>query len=228
LALPVAATRVSRVALEVLGEQVMPRLRMSRIGLEVLGEQVVPRLQVSRVSSEVLGRLAAATLQVSRVGVEVLGDPIYLQVSQVGLEILGSRKESKVMFTFEAPYPAVQTTSLLPSPEFSDQEGVLDSVTRKLAMDGTRYTYVKRRSGRRKLKWTFILTRNKALEVRGFIYAYFASKVRVTDHNGRIWIGNFVSNPFEFEATGRAAPALTPLPRGESWTVDIEFEGVEQ
>ena len=49
------------------------------------------------------------------------------------------------MFMFTAPYPSLQTTTLLPSPQFSDSEGVLDSVTRKLAMDGTCYTYVKRR-----------------------------------------------------------------------------------
>lgn len=132
------------------------------------------------------------------------------------------------MFTFEAPYPSIQTTSLLPNPQFSDQEGLLDSVTRKLAMDGTRYTYVKRRSGRRKMKWTFRLTRNKALEVRAYIRSYFASKVRVMDHNGRIWVGNFVNNPFEFETAERAAPALTPLPRGETVQIEIEFEGVEQ
>jgi hypothetical protein len=34
------------------------------------------------------------------------------------------------MFIFEAPYPAIQTTSLLPNPQFSDQEGSLDTVTR--------------------------------------------------------------------------------------------------
>jgi len=131
------------------------------------------------------------------------------------------------MFQFEAPCPAIQTISFLPNPQFSDQESLLDTVTRKLAMDGTRYTYVKRRNGRRKMKWTFRLTRNKALELRAFIYAYFASKVRVTDHNGRKWIGNFTNNPFEFEAAARAAPAIPPLPRGERVTIDIEFEGVE-
>jgi len=67
------------------------------------------------------------------------------------------------MFTFEAPYPAIQTTSLLPNPQWSDQEGLLDEVFWKRAMDGTLYTYVKRRNGRRKMKWTFCMTRNKAL-----------------------------------------------------------------
>ena len=123
------------------------------------------------------------------------------------------------MLTFEAPYPAIQTTSLLPNPQWSDQEGLLDEVLWKRAMDGTLYTYVKRRNGRRKMKWTFRMTRNKALEMQAFLASYFASGVRVTDHNGRVWIGNFTSNPFEFSGDSRAAPAITPLPRGEWWTL---------
>lgn len=98
---------------------------------------------------------------------------------------------------------------------------------RKTAMDGTRYTYVKRKA-RRKLKWSFRLSRNKGLELRAFIYAYFASKIRVTDHLDRVWIGNFTNNPFEFDTTDRAGPAIPPMPRGESVMVELEFEGVQQ
>ena len=132
------------------------------------------------------------------------------------------------MFMLTAPYPSLQTTTLLPSPQFSDSEAVLDTVSRKLAMDGTRYTYVKRRGGRRKFKWTFWLSHNKGLELRAFIFAYFASKVRATDHNGRVWVGHFTSNPFEFNTPDAARPAIAPLPRGEMQAIDIEFEGVPQ
>ena len=97
-------------------------------------------------------------------------------------------------------------------------------MSRKLAMDGTRYTYVKRRGGRRKLKWTFWLSRNKALELRAFIFAYFASKVQATDHSGRVWAGNFTNNPFEFDTPDAAQPAIAPMPRGELQAIDIEFE----
>jgi hypothetical protein len=126
-----------------------------------------------------------------------------------------------------APYPTLQTLTVMPNPQFSDQETNLNIVSRRTAMDGTRYTYVKRRS-RRKLQWTFRLTRNKALEVRAFFMSYFASKIKITDHRDRIWIGNFTSNPFEFEAQSRAYPAITPMPRGETVSIDIEFEGEEQ
>ena len=44
-------------------------------------------------------------------------------------------------------------------------------VSRRTAMDGTRYTYVKRKNNWRKLLWTFRLTRNKAMELRAFVYA---------------------------------------------------------
>jgi len=127
-----------------------------------------------------------------------------------------------------APYPLLQTTTLLPNPQFSDSEALTASVTVKRAMNGVRYTYVKRRNGRRKLKWTFKMTRNKALELRAFIVAYFASRVRIVDHNGDTWVGHFTNNPFEFETTERAAPAIAPMPRGETQVIDIEFEGVRQ
>jgi hypothetical protein len=78
------------------------------------------------------------------------------------------------------------------------------------------------------LKWTFLLSRNKALELRAFLFAYFATKIKVTDHNNRVWVGNFTSNPFEFDTPNAARPAIAPMPRGELQAIDIEFEGVEQ
>ena len=132
------------------------------------------------------------------------------------------------MFQLMAPYPLLQTTTILPSPQFSDSEQLMVSVTRKTAMDGTRFTYVKRKDNRRKLNWTFRLTRNKALELRAFIQSYFASKIKVIDHRGRTWVGNFTENPFEFDTPERAAPAIRPMPRGETQVIGLEFEGIEQ
>lgn len=132
------------------------------------------------------------------------------------------------MFHLSAPYPLLQTTTLLPNPQFGDSEQLMVSVSRRTAMDGTRYTYVKRKDSRRRLLWTFRLTRNKALELRAFLFAYFASKIKVVDHNNRVWIGNFTNNPFEFDTPERNSPAIRPMPRGESQVIELEFEGVEQ
>lgn len=131
------------------------------------------------------------------------------------------------MFSFQAPYPLIQTTSVLPNPHFSDGEGLSVSVSRQMAMDGTKYVYVKTKE-RRTLKWSFKLTRNKAMELRAFIQCYFASKIRITDHNNRVWVGYFVNNPFEFDTVSHAGPAISPMPRGESVAFDLQFEGEEQ
>ena len=131
------------------------------------------------------------------------------------------------MFTLQAPYPLLQTTTILPDPKWSDSEAAMLSVSRKLAIDGTKYTYVKVK-GRRKLSWPFRLTRNKALELRAFIQCYFAATIRATDYNGRVWLGNFVENPFEFDTAESAGPAIAPLPQDEFVQIQIEFEGVLQ
>jgi hypothetical protein len=131
------------------------------------------------------------------------------------------------MFTLQAPYPLLQTTTILPDPKWSDSEAAMIAVSRKLAIDGTKYTYVKVK-GRRKLSWPFRLTRNKALELRAFIQCYFFSMIQVTDYNGRVWLGNFVENPFEFDTAESAGPGISPLPRGEFVQIQLEFEGVLQ
>jgi hypothetical protein len=131
------------------------------------------------------------------------------------------------MFLFQAPYPALQTTTVLPSPQFSDSESLPDTFNQQKAMDGTRYIYVHRKQGRRKAQWTFLLTRNKALELRAFILAYYASQVRAVDHDDNVWVGNFINNPFEMDTPERGGPAISPMPKGEAQTIQIEFEGLK-
>lgn len=132
-------------------------------------------------------------------------------------------------FEIAAPYPALQTTITLPRPYLSDQESVTASVTTKRATDGTLYTYVKRKNRRRKLKWDFTLSRTKTIEMENFVKAYFASQLRVRDHRGRVWIGYFTINPFDFTGKERAGgPATQDWPVGEKYTVSLEFEGIQQ
>ena len=72
-------------------------------------------------------------------------------------------------------------------------------------MDGTLYTYIKTRNGRKKFKWEFEIARDKALEVREFINSYRGELIQITDHDGDIWVGYLRNNPFEFTGVGRAA-----------------------
>ncbi len=131
-------------------------------------------------------------------------------------------------FLIQAPYPALQTSTILPSPEFSDQEALTNTVSANRAVDGTLFTYIKRKNGRRKMQWTFQVSRNKGLELRAFLVAYFYSEVKLTDHHDRVWVGNFTNNPFEFKTDRREGPAIQGWPRGEGQTITLEFEGIEQ
>lgn len=123
-------------------------------------------------------------------------------------------------FILKAPYPAVVTTTLLPSPSWGDSKGITATVTRMRSMDGTLYTYVKTRDGRKKFQWDFEMSRNKALELREFINSYNSSLIQVTDHDGDTWIGYLRNNPFEFTAVSRAKD----WPGDETMSVTLEFE----
>jgi len=123
-------------------------------------------------------------------------------------------------FLIAGPYPSLRTTTLLPSPRWGDSKAIGGTFISMRAMDGTLYTYVKSRNGKKKLRWDFELSRNKAMELREFFKAYFGEAVKITDHDGDVWIGYLINNPFEFATSGRAGG----WPGGESMTVTIDFE----
>ena len=112
----------------------------------------------------------------------------------------------------------------LPSPNFSDGEGLTDEVIPRRASDGTVRTYVKTKGGRRRLYWDFTLRRIVGLQFRDFIKLFFASQMRITDHHNRSWVGYLTNNPFEFTSgSGKGSSAI----RNETVTIRLEFEGVE-
>lgn len=128
-------------------------------------------------------------------------------------------------FILQAPYPAISTTSYLPNPQLGDSVGPTGTIDFKRAKDGTTYTYVKSRDGRRKWVWTFVLSQHKAYELQEFFEAFNSSQIKITDQDGKVYVGYFTTNPFEFEATRRAvaSPANYSLHQ-----IQIEFEGDEQ
>ena len=121
------------------------------------------------------------------------------------------------MFTLSAPYPKCETTTLLPNPQFGGAESVVSTVTTRRSVTGVLSTYVKKK-GRRQLQWPFLLERQKMLELEAFIKAYFASQIKVIDHNGIAWVGYFVDNPFEYSTQFF----------GEMGTIQLTFEGTMQ
>jgi hypothetical protein len=124
-------------------------------------------------------------------------------------------------FILKGPYPAAQTTTLLPSPKFGDSQALAGTVQSARAMDGTTYTYVKSREGRKKFNWQFEVSRHKALELREFINAYQGGLIITIDHDGDRRIGYLVSNPYELAGSGKAGDGW---PGGETMTIIMEFE----
>lgn len=114
----------------------------------------------------------------------------------------------------QAPFPGVETTTILPNPETSDTENPIHSLDIKQAMDGTKYTYVKSNPNR-SLNYTFRLTRQKGLELRAFIQAYHRTLIRMTNHKNEIWDIKLINNPFSFETLN-----------GETVIVTLQLEGI--
>ena len=124
------------------------------------------------------------------------------------------------MFIMKAPFPAYETTTVLPSPDFGDSEALKATITTMRTMNGDMHTYVIARNGLKKLKWRFKTSRNKVKEVREFIEAYFDEAIHVTDHEGNTWLGYLRNNPYEFEDIARAPN----FPGGELSSFTLELE----
>lgn len=130
------------------------------------------------------------------------------------------------MMRLGAPYPGVEMYTYLPNPEFSDGENSVGSVEFKRSMSNIRYSYIKSRAQHRRLFFSIVMTRMKALELRAFLLKYPAKKIQLRDHNGEFWLGYITTNPNEFESTGANRSVANV---GHSMSrIQLEFRGVRQ
>lgn len=127
---------------------------------------------------------------------------------------------------FEAPFPAVQTVTVLPEPQWNDTQRLPDAMTLGEAMNGDLYSNVAKTT-KRVYNWSFNISRMKALEFLEFVRAYSAEKWRVTDHEDVVIIGYLLSNPLELNVD-RRAKAEGPPGSEDNVSVTIEFEGEPQ
>jgi hypothetical protein len=127
------------------------------------------------------------------------------------------------MIYLEAPYPDIQTITILPNPSWGDVYEPTATVTALRTMNGLLYTYTKSKENRRKCHWDFTLSKNKALELKAFFTSYYRAKIKIIDHDDVVWIGYFQNNPFEFTGSGHAPS----FPGGEVVDISIDFEESE-
>lgn len=126
---------------------------------------------------------------------------------------------TKKYVLLQAPFDCLQTSIVLPAPLFGDTESLISNVNIKRSMNGNTYSYVKS-SNSRVLKYTFRMTRGKALEFQRFCEFYNSTQIKLQDWKGEIWKVNIMTNPIDFVLTGRDAPTE------DRTDVNIEFEGV--
>jgi len=123
------------------------------------------------------------------------------------------------MFRLVAPATGPKTTTLLPNPEFSDTERLRSTLVVKRAVDGSIYTFVKRKGKAKSYLWDFNLTRLKAWELLDFYRTYSSNEV-IAYWNGDTYRGYIKNNPVEASTIG-AAPQS---PGGEYVRATIELE----
>ena len=118
----------------------------------------------------------------------------------------------------EAPYPAPYVTMVLPNPKLDNTKGLTSNISALYTEDGTVYTYVTKRSGKKKYLWSFSVSADKANEVYGFFDHFSGQKLRV-EWQGVYYIGYIVNNPIEVRYVERAGG----WPGGELVQFTIEF-----
>lgn len=124
------------------------------------------------------------------------------------------------MFILQAPYPSVKTTLLLPSPRMGNTRNLQSTVQTLRMMDGTLYTYKKSKRGRKVHRWDFLVSSDKAMEMKAFMDSYQGNLMHATDHENVRHFGYMVLNPIEAVGEGRAEN----WPGGEAYQATIQFE----
>jgi hypothetical protein len=110
-------------------------------------------------------------------------------------------------------------TVILPCPKFDDTQAFQGTLDLKRSMIGGTYTVVKNTAVQR-LKYDFDLWTNKYLELRVFLLAHSSETMNLVNWKGENWVVTLVNNPIQLTAEERFQP------RGERYSVTLEFDGV--
>jgi len=116
----------------------------------------------------------------------------------------------------QAPYPAIETTLLLPEPMFSNVEASQPDIKIKRSMNGFRRTYVNP-SSQSRLNYVMRLSWQEVSILRQVINHYIGKEFLLTDHEDVQWRVTMTRNPLE----------ITTIARDGFCTVPLAFEGTK-
>lgn len=111
---------------------------------------------------------------------------------------------------------------VMPNPKLGDGERHANTVTVRRAMDGTVRTIIQKRSAK-VLRWTFELTRIKALEVQDYIKKHGHKKLDILGfgYNG---VGYFLTSPTELEMVARWASQCSDGHEKVNFSIEFELQ----
>jgi hypothetical protein len=125
----------------------------------------------------------------------------------------------------KAPYPGIQTITILPEPELGNEESLLDEIKFDIMMDNTRQAY-KKTTNDRSFRYTFILTIAKMFELQAFVEAYIADLWEIEDHHNKRIRGYCTSNPLVLTQARRGDLTTNIIIGEEIVTCELTFEGI--
>lgn len=127
------------------------------------------------------------------------------------------------MIILKAPYPSFTKAIVLPNPKLGDSYTVIRETNIKRGIDGTPYTYNKTTANVR-LLFQIEMTRQKSLELEGFIKTFGGQRWKLIDHTDTNYLAILVS---DFEKRNFKRAWYNPEDQygsAESVTIDLEFE----
>ncbi len=117
---------------------------------------------------------------------------------------------------FSAPFPKTKVETTLPDPQFADARTTQARGQVKRTMTGEIYTYGMA-STKVELRYSFLITRQKDLELDQFLRVYHTATWKIVDHRGDVWEAQLVGRPISRKAVRKIAT-------GSERTGDEEIE----
>lgn len=125
------------------------------------------------------------------------------------------------MIQFQAPYPAYEAILFMPKPDLQDGERPESYMRIKRAMSGATYAHVTQgQPNKIHYRWSFNITRKKALELKEFIRLYSGERWNIVWPGKTDIVVNLLINPLQLDMSFRAvvADSLEAVP------IELEFE----
>lgn len=95
---------------------------------------------------------------------------------------------------FSAPFPKTKVETTFPDPQFADARSTQARGQIKRTMTGETYTYGTA-STKVELRYRFLITRQKDLELDQLLRVYHTAHWKIVDHRGDVWDAQLTGRP---------------------------------